>query len=184
MIYLKLLLSFIKVGTFSIGGGYAAIPLIQSQVVDINSWISLNDFSNLIAIAEMTPGPIAINTATFVGVEIAGIKGALIATLGCIIPSLIIVTFIGGIYFKYSDIYFIKNTIKTVRPIIVAVIASAGLTLLLNTLNINDFNINNLNYLYLILSIIAFILLQIKKINPILIMSSCGLISLIVNSLF
>ena len=78
-------LSFLQVGMFSIGGGYAAMPLIQNQVVTSHNWLTMNEFTDLITIAEMTPGPIAVNSATFVGVRIAGIPGALIATFGCIL---------------------------------------------------------------------------------------------------
>ena len=92
MIYLQLFLSFLQVGMFSIGGGYAAMPLIQNQVVTSHSWLTMSEFTDLITIAEMTPGPIAVNSATFVGIRIAGIPGALIATFGCILPSCIIVS--------------------------------------------------------------------------------------------
>lgn len=85
MIYLQLFLSFLQVGMFSIGGGYAALPLIQSQVVNQYQWLTMGEFTDLITIAEMTPGPIAVNSATFVGIRIAGIPGALIATFGCIL---------------------------------------------------------------------------------------------------
>ena len=87
MIYLQLFLSFLQVGAFSIGGGYAAMPLIQSQVVTSHGWLTMSEFTDLITIAEMTPGPIAVNSATFVGIRIAGVGGAVIATLGCILPS-------------------------------------------------------------------------------------------------
>ena len=92
MVYLMLFLSFLQVGMFSIGGGYAAIPLIQSQVVDVHGWLTMEEFMNLVTIAEMTPGPIAINSATFVGIRIAGLLGAVIATFGCILPSCILVS--------------------------------------------------------------------------------------------
>lgn len=84
MIYLQLYLSFLQVGLFSVGGGYAAMPLIRSQVVELHPWMTLQEFTNLITIAEMTPGPIAVNCATFVGLRIAQLPGAVIATLGCI----------------------------------------------------------------------------------------------------
>ena len=84
MIYLQLFISFLQVGLFSVGGGYAAMPLIQNQVVELHPWLTLQEFTDLITIAEMTPGPIAVNSATFVGIRIAGIPGAIIATLGCI----------------------------------------------------------------------------------------------------
>ena len=92
MIYLQLFLAFLQIGAFSFGGGYAAMPLIQAQVIDKYGWLTVADFTDLITISQMTPGPIAINSATFVGNQIAGIPGALVATLGCILPSCLFVT--------------------------------------------------------------------------------------------
>ena len=103
MIYLQLFLSFLQVGMFSFGGGYAAMPLIQGQVVTGHHWLSMSEFTDLITISQMTPGPIAVNSATFVGIKIAGIPGALAATFGCILPSCIIVTVIAKLYFKISQ---------------------------------------------------------------------------------
>ena len=100
MIYLQLFLSFLQVGMFSIGGGYAAMPLIQSQVVVENSWLTMKEFTDLVTIAEMTPGPIAINAATFVGIRVSGFGGALAATFGSIFPALIIVSVLAYVYFK------------------------------------------------------------------------------------
>ena len=82
MIYWQLFLSFLQVGMFSVGGGYAAMPLIQSQVVEQHPWLTMQEFTDLITIAEMTPGPIAVNAATFVGLRMASFPGAVIATLG------------------------------------------------------------------------------------------------------
>ena len=96
MIYLQLFWSFIQIGMFSFGGGYAAMPLIQGQVVTDHGWLTMSEFTDLITISQMTPGPIAVNSATFVGLKIAGIPGAVVATLGCILPSCIIVT----VYYK------------------------------------------------------------------------------------
>ena len=103
MIYLQLFFSFLQIGALSFGGGYAAMPLIQEQVVTMHGWISMETFSNLVTIAEMTPGPIAVNSATFVGTRIAGPGGAVVATLGCILPSCIIVTLLAYIYTKYRE---------------------------------------------------------------------------------
>ena len=94
MIYLELFISFLKIGAFSFGGGYAAMPLIESEVVSTHHWLSAAEFGDLITISQMTPGPIAINSATFVGIRIAGVFGALAATLGCTLPALILVTVI------------------------------------------------------------------------------------------
>lgn len=103
MIYLQLFLSFLQVGMFSIGGGYAAIPLIRDQIVTSHTWLTMNEFTDLITIAEMTPGPIAVNSATFVGIRITGPLGAVIATLGCITPSLLIVSLLAYIYYRYKS---------------------------------------------------------------------------------
>ena len=90
MICLELFWSFFKIGLFSIGGGYAAMPLIQQQAVDLHPWLTMGQFADIMAIAEMTPGPIAINAATFVGIRTAGLPGALAATAGCVAPSCVI----------------------------------------------------------------------------------------------
>ncbi len=100
MIYLQLFLSFLQIGMFSFGGGYAAMPLIQGQVVTLHGWLTMSEFTDLITISQMTPGPIAVNSATFVGMKIAGIPGAVVATAGCILPSCIIVTILARLYLK------------------------------------------------------------------------------------
>lgn len=129
MLYLQLFWSFFQIGLFSFGGGYAAMPLIQNQVVDIHGWLTLTEFTDLITISQMTPGPIAINSATFVGMQIAGFGGAVIATLGNIIPSGIIVTTLAWLYGKYSDLGIIKGVLGGLRPTVVALILSAGLAI-------------------------------------------------------
>ena len=115
MIYLELVLSFLQIGLFSIGGGYAAIPLIQNEVVANHAWLSRGEFTDLITIAEMTPGPIAVNSATFVGTRIAGLPGAIAATLGCILPSLVIVSLLFYLYSRYGQMDAMKNIMDTLR---------------------------------------------------------------------
>ena len=104
MIYLQLFLSFLQIGLFSFGGGYAAMPLSQGQVVTLHGWLTISEFTDLITISQMTPGPIAVNSATFVGMKIAGIPGAVVATAGCILPSCIIVTILARLYLKYRNL--------------------------------------------------------------------------------
>ena len=106
MIYLELFWSFFQIGLFSIGGGYAAMPLIQNQVVDIHPWLTMTQFADIMTIAEMTPGPIAINSATFVGIQVAGLPGAIIATVGCVFPSCVIVMTLLEILYKISDLRY------------------------------------------------------------------------------
>ena len=125
MIYLQLFLSFLQIGAFSFGGGYAAMPLIQNQVVQLHSWLSQSEFTDLITISQMTPGPIAINSATFVGTRIAGIPGALAATAGCVLPSCILVTLLAKIYLKYRNLSLLQGVLKSLRPAVIAMIAAA-----------------------------------------------------------
>ena len=122
MIYIQLFLSFVQIGLFSVGGGYAAIPLIQSQVVETHGWLTMNEFTNLITIAEMTPGPIGVNSATFTGLQIAGIPGALAATFGSIFPSCILVSILALVYCKYKETSAISNILSSLRPAVVALI--------------------------------------------------------------
>lgn len=127
----QLFLCFIQVGLFSVGGGYAAIPLIQNQIVDIHHLMTLEEFTDLITIAEMTPGPISINSATFVGMRLHGIPGAILCTLGCILPSFFICLALAHFYYKYRSFSGVQKVLAALRPAVVALIASAGISILL-----------------------------------------------------
>lgn len=131
MIYLRLFWSFFQIGALSVGGGYAAMPLIQNQVVQLNHWLTMSQFADIVTISGMTPGPIAINAATFVGIQVAGIGGALIATLGCVLPSSAIVLLLAHLFFKYRSLTAVQGILKGLRPAVVAMIASAGLSILI-----------------------------------------------------
>ena len=131
MIYLQLFISFLQIGAFSFGGGYAAMPLIQNQVVQVHSWLSQSEFIDLLTISQMTPGPIAVNSATFVGMRIAGITGAIVATAGCVFPSCILVTVLAKVYLKYRNLSLFQEILKSLRPAVIAMIGAAGVMLLL-----------------------------------------------------
>ena len=131
MNYLKLFWSFFQIGLFSIGGGYAALPLIQEQIVDTHGWLSATEFMDLITIAEMTPGPIAVNSATFVGTRIAGVGGALVSTLGVVLPSLIIIFTVAYLYYRFQNVKQIQGVLSGLRPAVVSLSASAGLSILI-----------------------------------------------------
>ena len=140
MLLLKLFFAFIQVGLFSVGGGYAAIPLIQEQIVNIYGLMTLEEFSDLITIAEMTPGPISINSSTFVGTRLAGPLGAIICTLGCIIPSFIICLTLAHFYYKYRNLEGVQTVLSSLRPAVVALIGSAGVSILMLALFQADFS--------------------------------------------
>lgn len=185
MIYLQLFISFIKVGLFSFGGGYAAIPLIQSQVVELHPWLDMSEFTDLITIAEMTPGPIAVNSATFVGIRIAGLPGAIAATFGCILPSCLIVSALFYAYYRYQKASVMQSILSGLRPAVIALIASAGLSVLGQVaLQGNEFSASGLNYGGLLLFLAAFFVLRKYKLNPIAVMSACGLIGLFAGVIF
>ena len=129
MIHLELFWSFFQIGLFSIGGGYAAMPLIQHQVVELHPWLTLEQFSDIITISQMTPGPIAINSATFVGLQLGGLPGALVATVGCVLPSCVIVLTLAYVYYRYRGLSMVQGVLAGLRPAVVAMIASAGVTL-------------------------------------------------------
>ena len=178
MIYLQLFLSFLQIGAFSFGGGYAAMPLIQEQVVIQHSWLTMSSFSNLVTIAEMTPGPIAVNAATFVGTQIAGIPGAIVATLGCILPSCIFVTGLAYIYTKYRNLSVLQGTLASLRPAVVAMIAKAGVSILVSAFFINgvvSFAPENISFRMVVYFAAALVMLRKFKMNPILVMVLCGL---------
>ena len=178
MIYLQLFFSFLQIGLFSFGGGYAAMPLIQGQVVDIHGWLEMSEFTDLITISQMTPGPIAINSATFVGIKIAGIPGALVATAGFILPSCIIVTLIAKLYLKYRDMAVLQGVLTSLRPAVVAMIASAGISVLITAFWGEDTVIDLLqtNWILVVIFLLCVLLLRKTKMNPILVMVLAGVI--------
>lgn len=179
MIYIQLFFSFFQIGLFSFGGGYAALPLIQEQVVTSHEWLSIGEFTDLITISQMTPGPIAINSATFVGIKIAGIGGALCATLGCIFPSCILVSILAYIYTKYQDMKLLKGTLASLRPAVVALIASAGVSILIMAFFQNEVKLANIQIDQILIFLGAFLLLRWKKWNPVLVMLLAGVAKLI-----
>ena len=177
MIYWNLFLSFLQIGLFSIGGGYAALPLIQDQVVNIHGWLTLSEFTDVISIAEMTPGPVAINSATFVGIQIAGIPGAVIATIGCILPSCVIVLLLARLYQKYHTLSLMQGALSGLRPALVAMIASAGLTILLLSLfGIGEIRLSTLNLQNLGILVAGLIVSLAFDPNPILIIGGAGVV--------
>ena len=184
MIYLQLFLSFLQIGALSFGGGYAAMPLIQEQVVTLHGWLSMGSFTDLITIAEMTPGPIAVNSATFVGMQIAGVFGAVVATLGCILPSCIVVTLLAHVYMKYRNMSLLQGTLASLRPAVVAMIAKAGVTILISSFFIDgtvNFLRQNVQVQMILFFGIAMILLRKFKLNPIFAMVLCGLANVVLS---
>lgn len=128
MIYWELFWSFVQVGAFCVGGGYASMPLIQAQVIEQHGWLTMQEFVDIFTISQMTPGPIGINAATFVGTKVAGLPGAIAATTGFVFPSIIIVLLLTKLFFKYGDVAAVRGILNGLRPAVVALICSAGMS--------------------------------------------------------
>ena len=129
MTYFNLFLIFFKVGLFSFGGGYAILPLMQHEVVDVNKWISFKEFMDIVAVSQITPGPISINLATHVGYRIGGVVGSTIATTSVVLPSIIIVSLIVIFLKRFSKLPVVQRIFKSLRVTIVGLILAAGIAL-------------------------------------------------------
>ncbi len=190
MIYLQLFYEFFIIGLFTFGGGYAMIPLIQDATVN-NGWLTIEEFYNFIGICESTPGPIAVNMATYIGSTQGGILGSLCATLGVVLPSFIIILIIAAILNKLTSNKYFKNFIKGVRPVIVSLILFAGIKLLLNCIGINIQTLNvSINFISIIIfALILGIYLLVtkvfkKKLSAIYIIMISSVLGIIISFIF
>ena len=183
-LYLKMFFSFFQIGLFSFGGGYVAVPLIQNLVIDKLNWLEMSEFINLITIAEMTPGPIVINAATFVGMRLSGFMGAVVCTLSCVVPSLIIVLLLSYLYAKYKNIMIVQKLLGRLRPVIVAMILSAGLGILVmavfNSSSYKTIAVTNFRIIETILFVVSLYLLRRYKVNPIFIIFGSGIVGTLI----
>lgn len=183
MIYLKLFVEFFKIGLFTFGGGYAMIPLM-TDTIEKNQWISSGEFTQIIAIAEMTPGPIAINSATFIGQKVAGIGGSLAATLGVAAPSLLIILFISKVFFTYSDHPLMKSIFKGIRPVVAGLVLAAGFSIGYTVLFTSPENPFHLNYVTLLAMAILLIIMLKGKLHPMLLIFIAAIIGFLTYVFF
>lgn len=131
MIYLELFIEFAKVSIFCVGGGYASMPLIQAAVVDKYAWLTLPEFVDVFTISQMTPGPIGINAATFAGMKVAGVAGAIAATAGFVAPSLLLGIALAKLFLAYGNIGPIRGALNGLRPAVIALICGAAIDFIL-----------------------------------------------------
>ena len=157
---INLLLTFLKIGMFGFGGGYAMIPFIEREVVVNNTWITDVEFLDIIGISQMTPGPVAINTATFVGFRVDGVVGALVATFGVVIFSFIAVIFISKSMDKFKNNKYLDGIFAGLKPVLIALIISAFVSLAKDSYT---------DMKSIIISVITLGLLISKKVHPILV---------------
>ena len=168
MIYLQLFLTYLKIGLFGFGGGYAMLSFIQNEIVNKHQWISVSDFTDIIAVSQMTPGPISINTATYVGYTVTGsVWGSVVATAAICIPSFILVLLISYFYEKFKSNKVVEAVFAGIRIVVVGLIASAAIMLI----NKQTF----IDYISWIIFSVTFILVKYVKLNPILVIILAGI---------
>lgn len=185
MIYLELFYTFLKIGLFGFGGGYGMLSLIQGEVVTRHSWMSVQEFTDIVAVSQMTPGPIGINSATFVGYTAVindggstsfAILGSLVASFAVMLPSFILMLIISRWFMKYSHNKLVEELFAVLRPAVVGLIASAAL-LLMNSENFGSLIDNPVQFgVSVALFLFAFVALRLLRWSPILILVICGAI--------
>jgi chromate transporter len=163
---IDLFVSFFKIGAFSFGGGYAMLPLIQEEVIYVRKWISMAEYIDILAIAEMTPGPIAINSATFLGYKVAGIWGSALATFGVVLPSFIVMSLIFLFVFRFKHSPYVAWIFKGIRPIVLGLIAAAAVSVATSTF---------VDIKSVILAVVLFYLVAFRNINPIIAIIMAGI---------
>jgi len=184
MLLLQLYWSFFMVGIFCVGGGYASMPLIQAQVITQHNWITMQEFMDIFAISQMTPGPIGINAATFVGTKIAGLPGAIMATMGFVTPSLIIMIVLARLFFKYGNVGALRGILNGLRPAVVALLASALIVFLNVTLwgsENSSINIKDIDIISLVVLITAFMACRNKTPGVIQTLAASGILNLVLH---
>ena len=187
MIYWQLFFEFAKISLVCVGGGYASMPLIQASVVDNYHWLTLGEFIDIFTISQMTPGPIGVNAATFAGMKIAGIGGAISATMGFVTPSLFLCIALAKIIFKYGDLGAIHGILNGLRPAVVGLILAACISFVLLAVwdaeeipqNFSE-TFNPVGAIILVGALIA----VRKKIGVIKILIASGAVGLILGQIF
>ena len=183
MIFLELFYTFLKIGLFSFGGGYGMLSVIQGEVVTRHSWISSSEFADIVAVSQMTPGPIGINSATYVGytavvnsggTEFMGMLGSLIASFAVMLPSVVLMLIVSRFFVKYKGPSSVEAVFKGIRPAVVGLIASAAL-LLMTKDNFGSLSENPLQFsVSIILFVTAFVSMKFFKISPLLLLLLAG----------
>ena len=174
MIYLQLFWAYLKIGIFGFGGRYAMLSMIQFEIVDHYGWMTTAEFADMVALSQMTPGPVSINIATYIGYNVGGILGSLIATAAIVLPSLLILVFVLKFLFKNKENFIVKTTLSSMKPVIAGLIFVAALQLM-NANNFIDFGLHGSN-ISVIICAVTFVAVFFTKINPILLILASGLV--------
>lgn len=173
---LQLVWSYLKIGFFGFGGGYAMLSLIHSEVVVRNEWLTNGEFSDIIAISQMTPGPIALNSATYIGYEVAGVLGSVVATTAVCIPALTLMMLLTRFFLKLHNNSYVQSVVLAMRPVVVGMIMSAALLLIFPHSDDGRSFIDGWSWLIFALALLG----SAKKINPILLIIVSGIAGVVI----
>lgn len=178
-VLVQLFLSYLKIGFFGFGGGYAMLSLIHSEVVVRNGWLTSGEFSDIVAISQMTPGPIAINSATYIGYEVAGIAGSVVATVAVCLPVLTIMMLLTRFFLRLKDNIYVRGVVQGMRPVVVGMIASAALLLILPHSDEGRSFIDGWSWAIFALTLFG----SWRKVNPILLIVVSGVAGVLIYGL-
>lgn len=176
---LQLFVSYLKIGFFGFGGGYAMLSLIHSEVVERNGWLTNGEFSDIVAISQMTPGPIALNSATYIGYEVAGVWGSIVATVAVCLPALTLMMLITRFFLKLHNNIYVKSVVAGMKPVVVGMIMSAALLLILPHSDEGRSFIDGWSWLIFVAVLIA----SARKVNPILLIVLSGIAGVVIYGL-
>ena len=178
MIYFQLFWAYLKIGIFGFGGGYAMLSMIQFEIVDHYGWMTTTEFADMVALSQMTPGPVSINIATYIGYTVGGILGSLVATAAIVLPSLLMLYLVLKFLFKHKENHIVKTTLASMKPVIAGLIFVAALQLM-NSNNFIDFGLHQ-NNISVIICAVTFAGVFWAKINPILLILASGLVGYLI----
>lgn len=181
MIFFQLFFTFFKIGLFTIGGGYAMLPFIQSEVIRLG-WLTNEQVINFIAVSESTPGPFAINMSTYVGTQMSGVLGAICATLGVVMPSFIIILIIASFFEKFKDNKYIVGCMTGLKPAVIGLIGSAVISIGITVFFPVSISLSVFSTPQFYISLILFLgmtVLALKKVHPIIIIVISAVVGII-----
>lgn len=176
MIYLQLFYSYLKIGFFGFGGGYAMLSLIQNEIVVQHGWLTNAEFTDIVAISQMTPGPIAINSATYVGYEVGGIWGSVVATFAVCLPALTLMILLTKFYLRLKENRYLKGAIRAMHPVIIGMILAAALILIFPDSSDAASFIDLWSWALFAATLFA----CYKKVNPILLIALSGIMGIVI----
>ena len=176
MIYLQLFISYLKIGFFGFGGGYAMLSLIQNEIVEQRGWITVSQFADIVAVSQMTPGPIAINSATYIGYTIGGFWGSVVATVAVCLPALTVMLALTKFFLKLKDNRYVHGVVSGMRPVVVGMIAAAALLLIFPEQSADSSFIDHWSWILFVATLYA----SYKKVNPILLIALSAIAGIVI----